>query len=153
MSAPEVTDSLVEAIEEGRYDLIVVNYANGDMVGHSGKLDAAIAAVTAVDAALGRLVEAVGRAGGALIITADHGNAEQMVDPQTGGAHTAHTTNRVPVILVNPPPGVDRLADGRLADIAPTLLGLLHLPQPEEMAGRSLLIGAAAGRTREAAAE
>jgi 2,3-bisphosphoglycerate-independent phosphoglycerate mutase len=151
MSAPEVTDGLVEAIGSGRFDLIVANYANGDMVGHTGDLNAAVEAVEAVDACLGRLSDAVGQAGGALIITADHGNAEQMVDHRTGQAHTAHTMNPVPVILANAPPGVHALSGGRLADIAPTVLDLMDLAQPPEMTGRSLLRRTA--ETRDAAAE
>ncbi len=139
MSAPEMTDALVEAIAGGRFDLIVVNYANGDMVGHSGKLSAAIAAVEAVDSCLGRVSTAVQAAGGVLLITADHGNAEQMRDLLTGEPHTAHTMNKVPAILVNAPAGIDSLDDGRLADIAPTLLEILGLPKPAEMTGRSLL--------------
>ncbi|MCH6587967.1 MAG: 2,3-bisphosphoglycerate-independent phosphoglycerate mutase [Proteobacteria bacterium] len=146
MSAYEVTDRLVAAIESGRFDLVVVNYANGDMVGHTGKLDAAIAAVEAVDTCLGRLSEAVTAAGGALLITADHGNAEQMENPETGQAHTAHTMNKVPVILVNAPSGTGALADGRLADIAPTLLELMGLAKPAEMTGRSLIRPAAEAR-------
>ena len=146
MSAYEVTDRLVAAIESGRFDLVVVNYANGDMVGHTGKLDAAIAAVETVDTCLGRLSEAVTAAGGALLITADHGNAEQMENPETGQAHTAHTMNKVPVILVNAPSGTGALADGRLADIAPTLLELMGLAKPAEMTGRSLIRPAAAAR-------
>ncbi|HSR71104.1 MAG TPA: 2,3-bisphosphoglycerate-independent phosphoglycerate mutase, partial [Kiloniellales bacterium] len=153
MSAPEVTDRLVAAIEGGTFDLVVVNYANGDMVGHTGKLDAAIKAVEAVDTCLGRLAEAVTRAGGALLITSDHGNVEQMSDPETGQSHTAHTMNRVPLLLVNPPAGIEDLADGRLADIAPTILSLMGLEQPAEMTGRSLLREAAeAGRGRTASA-
>ncbi|MBX6322089.1 MAG: 2,3-bisphosphoglycerate-independent phosphoglycerate mutase [Rhodospirillaceae bacterium] len=140
MSAFEVTDRLVEAIDSGRFDLVVVNYANGDMVGHSGVLEAAIRAVEAVDACLGRLEEAVRRAGGALIITADHGNAEMMVDPVTGAPHTAHTLNPVPVLVVNAPAWVMGLRNGRLSDIAPTVLALLGLPQPEAMTGRSLIV-------------
>ena len=139
MSAGEVTDKLVSAIGSGRFDLIVANYANGDMVGHTGDLAAAIRAVETVDASLGRLAEAIGRAGGALVITADHGNAEQMKDHGTGQAHTAHTMNKVPVILVNAPEPVTALTDGRLADIAPSVLDLMGLAQPPEMAGRSLL--------------
>jgi 2,3-bisphosphoglycerate-independent phosphoglycerate mutase len=151
MSAGEVTERLAEAIESGRFDLIVANYANGDMVGHTGDLAAAVKAVETVDACLGRLAEAASRAGGALLITADHGNVEQMTDHETGQAHTAHTMNRVPVILVNAPAGVCALAGGRLADIAPSMLDLLGLAQPLEMTGTSLLCRAAA--TRDAAAE
>jgi len=139
MSAPEVTDRLVEAINSGRYDLIVVNYANGDMVGHTGILAAAIRAVEAVDACLGRLEVAVHNKGGVLLITADHGNVEMMRDPASGGPFTAHTTGPVPVVLVNAPAAVTGLADGSLADVAPTLLGVMHLPQPAAMTGRSLL--------------
>jgi 2,3-bisphosphoglycerate-independent phosphoglycerate mutase len=150
MSAFEVTDRLVEAIDSGRFDVVVLNYANADMVGHSGDLAAAIKAVEAVDACLGRLDEAVERAGGSLLITADHGNAEMMRDPATGQPHTAHTTNPVPLVLVNPPPGIAGLEDGRLADIAPTLLAIMGLKQPEAMTGHSLLRRAAAGQRARA---
>jgi 2,3-bisphosphoglycerate-independent phosphoglycerate mutase len=136
MSAPELTDKAVEAIKSGKYDLIVLNYANPDMVGHTGVLAAAIKAVETVDTALGRLVDAVQKMGGALLVTADHGNCEMMRDPQTGGPHTAHTTNPVPLLLVGEN---GRLVDGRLADLAPTLLQLMGLEQPAEMTGRSLL--------------
>jgi 2,3-bisphosphoglycerate-independent phosphoglycerate mutase len=139
MSAFEVTDKLVAAIDAGTYDVIVLNYANTDMVGHSGDLAAATKAVEAVDACLGRLAEAVERAGGTLLITADHGNAEQMRDPATGQPHTAHTLNPVPLLLVNPPAGIDGVENGRLADVAPTLLALLGLAQPQAMTGRSLI--------------
>ncbi|MCL6282747.1 2,3-bisphosphoglycerate-independent phosphoglycerate mutase [Ruegeria sp. 2012CJ41-6] len=137
MSAGEVTDKLVEAIEAG-YDLIVTNFANPDMVGHTGDLDAAIKACEAVDQGLARVVAALNKAGGAMIVTADHGNCEMMVDPVTGGPHTAHTLNPVPVVLVGGPDGA-RLRDGRLSDLAPTLLELMDLPKPEEMTGESLL--------------
>ncbi len=143
MSAPEVTDRLVEAIDQGRFDVIVVNYANTDMVGHSGDIAAAVKAVEAVDRCLGRLAEAVTRAGGTLLITADHGNAEMMRDPATGQPHTAHTLNPVPLLLVNPPAGITGLEDGRLADVAPTLLRLLGLRQPRAMTGKPLLRRAA----------
>ena len=138
MSAFEVTDRLVEAISDGHFDLIVVNYANGDMVGHTGNLEAAIKAVKAIDTCLGYLAVAVKRAGGTLLITADHGNAEQMEDNRTGEPHTAHTLDLVPVVLVNGPHA--RLTDGVLADVAPTMLELLDLPQPTEMTGHSLLV-------------
>jgi len=144
MSAYEVTDKLVEAIDARRFDVIVVNYANTDMVGHTGDLAAAIKAVEAVDRCLARLADAVERAGGTLLITADHGNAETMRDPETGERHTSHTLNPVPVLLVNPPAGITGLKDGRLADIAPTLLALLGLPQPEAMTGHPLILRAAA---------
>jgi 2,3-bisphosphoglycerate-independent phosphoglycerate mutase len=137
MSAPELTDKAVDAIRSGRFDLIVLNFANPDMVGHTGSLQAAIRAVEAVDAGLGRIADAVRDAGGALLVTADHGNCELMRDPATGGPHTAHTTNPVPVLLAGGPEGA-RLADGRLADIAPTLLALLGVPQPAAMTGRPL---------------
>jgi 2,3-bisphosphoglycerate-independent phosphoglycerate mutase len=137
MSSVEVTDKLVEAIGEG-YDLIVVNYANPDMVGHTGDLQAAIKACEAVDTGLGRAIAALEKAGGAMIVTADHGNCEQMWDPETKGPHTAHTLNLVPVALVGGPVGA-KLHNGRLADLAPTLLELMGLPQPAEMTGKSLL--------------
>jgi 2,3-bisphosphoglycerate-independent phosphoglycerate mutase len=117
----------------------VLNYANTDMVGHSGDLAATTKAVEAVDACLGRLAEAVERAGGTLLVTADHGNAEQMRDPATGQPHTAHTLNPVPLLLVNPPAGIDGIENGRLADVAPTLLALLGLERPRAMTGRSLV--------------
>ena len=137
MSSVEVTDHFVQAIKSG-YDLIVVNYANPDMVGHTGDLGAAIRACEAVDRGLARVVQALQKAGGAMIVTADHGNCECMVDPVTGGPHTAHTLNPVPVILVGGAQGA-RLRDGRLADLAPTILELMGLAQPSEMTGQSLL--------------
>lgn len=138
MSSGEVTDAFVEAIANG-YDLIVTNYANPDMVGHTGDVDAAIAACEAVDRGLGRVLDALKKAGGAMIVTADHGNCEVMIDPVTGGAHTAHTLNPVPVALVG---GPDRaqLRNGRLADLAPTVLELMGLALPDEMTGRSLIV-------------
>ncbi|WP_054774841.1 2,3-bisphosphoglycerate-independent phosphoglycerate mutase, partial [Methylogaea oryzae] len=138
MSAPEVTDKLVAAIEGGEYDAIICNYANGDMVGHTGILPAAIKAVEILDHSLGRVLEAIRKVNGELLLTADHGNAEQMVDPTTGEPHTAHTMNPVPLVYV----GRDfKLADGGgLADVAPTLLDMLGLQQPSEMTGRSLLL-------------
>lgn len=138
MSAPEVADHLVAGIRQG-FDLIVVNFANPDMVGHTGNLAAAIAACEAVDKGLGRALAALKAAGGAMIVTADHGNCETMVDPVTGAPHTAHTTNPVPVILVGGPDGARLRPGGRLADLAPTLLELMGLPQPPEMTGRSLI--------------
>ena len=142
MSAPELTDKVVAAIDSAKYDLIVLNFANPDMVGHTGSLPAAITAVETVDTGLGRIAEAVGKQGGALLVTADHGNCELMRDPATGGPHTAHTTNPVPVLLVGG--GATGLKDGRLADVAPTLLGLMGLEQPREMTGTSLIIAHAA---------
>jgi 2,3-bisphosphoglycerate-independent phosphoglycerate mutase len=137
MSAEEVSDHFVKAIESG-YDLIVVNYANPDMVGHTGDLQAAIRACEAVDRGLGRAIDALAKAGGAMIVTADHGNCETMIDPVTGGPHTAHTLNPVPVILVGGPQGAT-LRDGRLCDLAPTLLDLMQLEKPPEMTGESLI--------------
>lgn len=137
MSCAEVTELLVGAIRD-QYDLIVVNFANPDMVGHTGDLAAAMAACEAVDAGLGRAIEALREVGGAMIVCADHGNCETMVDPVTGGPHTAHTTNLVPVVMVGGPSGAS-LRDGRLADLAPSLLQLIGLEQPVEMTGESLL--------------
>ncbi len=138
MSSAEVTEHLVGAIRQG-YDLIVVNYANPDMVGHTGSLPAAIAACEAVDRGLAEVVAALAEAGGAMMLTADHGNCEVMIDPVTGGPHTAHTTNPVPVALVGGPAGVS-LRPGRLADLAPTLLDLMGLPVPAEMTGQTLIV-------------
>lgn len=138
MSAPELTDRAVAAIRSGTFDLIVLNFANPDMVGHTGVLSAAIKACETVDTGLGRITTAIDEMGGALIVTADHGNCETMRDPETGGAHTAHTLNRVPVILHNGP-GVTQIKDGRLADLAPTLLALMGLDQPLAMTGKTLI--------------
>ena len=137
MAAAEVSDRLVAAIEAG-YDLIVVNYANPDMVGHTGSLPAAVKACEAVDAGLGRMLAALDAAGGAAVICADHGNCDMMVDPETGGPHTAHTLNPVPVIVVNGPAGA-KVRAGRLADLAPTVLELMGLEKPAEMTGESLI--------------
>ncbi len=137
MSAPELADKAVAAIRSGTYDLVVLNFANPDMVGHTGNLAAAVRAVEAVDTGLGRIMDAIHAAGGALLVTADHGNCELMRDPATGGPHTAHTTNPVPVMLATA--GRESLVDGRLGDLAPTLLALMGLPQPEQMTGHSLL--------------
>ncbi|MDD7969676.1 2,3-bisphosphoglycerate-independent phosphoglycerate mutase [Roseinatronobacter alkalisoli] len=137
MAAGEVTDKLVQAIGDG-YDLIVVNFANPDMVGHTGDLGAAIRAVEAVDTGLGAALDALAAAGGAMVLTADHGNCEMMTDPETGGPHTAHTLNPVPVVLIGGPAGA-RLRAGRLADIAPTVLELMGLDTPPEMTGQSLI--------------
>ena len=141
MSAPEVTDRLVEAIEADRFDLIVVNYANTDMVGHTGDIQAATKAVEAVDSCLGRVFAAIHKRNGALIVTADHGNAEMMHDDETEQPHTAHTLNLVPVILAASwlKGAKLNIPEGRLADIAPTVLEFMGLPQPKEMTGRSLL--------------
>lgn len=139
MSAPEVTERLIEAIDSGRFDVVICNFANGDMVGHTGVFEAAVKAVEAVDQCIARIVDAVERAGGECLITADHGNVEQMLDPDSGQPLTSHTTEPVPLIYVGP--RQLRLADGgSLADIAPTLLHLMGLPQPTEMTGRSLAL-------------
>jgi len=137
MSAYEVTDKLVEAIGSGRYDAIVCNYANGDMVGHTGNFDAATHAIEALDRCIGRVVDAARRCGGEVVITADHGNAEKMHDDTTGQAHTAHTLNLVPFVYVGRPA---RLAEGgALQDVAPSLLAIMGLPKPAQMTGRSLI--------------
>lgn len=137
MSAPEVTRRVVAAIAADTYDFIVLNYANPDMVGHTGSLSAAIRAVEAVDNGLGHVVQALAEKNGVMFLTADHGNCELMRDPETGGPHTAHTTNPVPAILYGMPGA--HLRPGRLADVAPTLLSIMGLPKPEEMTGESLL--------------
>ncbi len=140
MSVYEVTEQLVKAIEDKRFDVIICNYANGDMVGHTGIMEAALKAVAAVDECLGKVEKAIKDVGGVMIVTADHGNAEKMVDEKTGQPYTAHTVGKVPAILVNCQEHVCRLRDGRLADIAPTMLDLLHIEKPTEMTGHSLLI-------------
>ena len=131
---------LVEAIKSDKYDVIIVNFANSDMVGHTGIEEAAIKAVEAVDKCIGDAVEAIKEADGQMFICADHGNAEQMVDYETGASFTAHTTNPVPFILVNYEEGVTLREGGCLADIAPTLIEMMGMEQPEEMTGKSLLV-------------
>ncbi|MFC4860116.1 2,3-bisphosphoglycerate-independent phosphoglycerate mutase [Pseudomonas sp. JS3066] len=138
MSAPEVTDKIVDAIENQRYDVIVVNYANGDMVGHTGVFEAAVKAVECLDNCVGRIVEALDKVGGEALITADHGNVEQMEDEMTGQAHTAHTCEPVPFIYVGKRPAKIR-EGGVLADVAPTLLTLMGLPVPAEMSGKTIV--------------
>ncbi len=140
MSAPQVCDKLVEAIESLKYDVIIINFANPDMVGHTGVEDAAIKAVEAVDECVGRAVDAIKKVNGQMFICADHGNAEQLVDYETGDPFTAHTTNQVPFILVNADPSYKLREGGCLADIAPTLIELMGMEQPEEMTGKSLLV-------------
>jgi 2,3-bisphosphoglycerate-independent phosphoglycerate mutase len=141
MSAGQVADAVVKAIETGAFDFMVINFANADMVGHSGKLDAAIRAVETVDACIGRIDAALRRKGGGMIITADHGNAELLIDPVTGGPHTYHTTNPVPFLLVLPDGNTIGLREGgSLRDIAPTVLGIEGLPQPGEMTGKDLRV-------------
>jgi 2,3-bisphosphoglycerate-independent phosphoglycerate mutase len=140
MSAAGITETVVQAIEKGDFDAIIMNYANADMVGHSGKLEAAIKAVEAVDAGLGALYQALQPRGGAWIITADHGNAETMIDLVTGGPHTYHTTNPVPLILASGQEGISLRSGGALQDVAPTIIALLGGDQPREMTGRNLVI-------------
>ncbi|HET7151748.1 MAG TPA: 2,3-bisphosphoglycerate-independent phosphoglycerate mutase [Candidatus Acidoferrum sp.] len=140
MSAAGITDTVVKAIEKNEFDAIIMNYANADMVGHSGKLEAAIKAVEAVDAGLARIYQALKPRGGAWLITADHGNAETMIDPVTGGPHTYHTTNPVPFILVSENDKLSLKPGGSLRDIAPTILGALGQPRPADMTGTDLRI-------------
>src|SRR5690606_23094011 len=138
MSAPEVTEKLVEAIESGKYDAIICNYANCDMVGHSGLFDAAVKAVEAIDVCLGKVLAAVEKVGGEALITADHGNVEEMFDEETGQPHTQHSTLPVPLIFFSQRQA--SLTDGgSLADVAPTMLHLMAIPQPKEMTGRNLV--------------
>jgi 2,3-bisphosphoglycerate-independent phosphoglycerate mutase len=140
MSAYQVTDKLEEAITSGKYDLIVCNYANPDMVGHTGIMSAAVKAVDTIDECLGRLTAALDKAGGFMLLTADHGNIELMKDPETGEPYTAHTTYDVPIVAYGVPKGI-KLENGRLADIAPTMLALMGIPKPAAMTGHSLLAG------------
>jgi 2,3-bisphosphoglycerate-independent phosphoglycerate mutase len=137
MSAPEVTDRIVEVIDQQRFDVIIVNYANGDMVGHTGDFDAAVKAVECLDVCIGRIRDALARVGGEALITADHGNVEKMSDNSTGQAHTAHTCEPVPFVYLGPRQ-VSMREGGILSDVAPTMLMLLGLPQPAEMTGRSI---------------
>ena len=140
MSVYEVTENLIDAIENQKYDVIICNFANGDMVGHTGVMDAALKAVAAVDECLGRVEEAIKKVDGVLLVTADHGNVEKMYDEQTNQPYTAHTVGRVLAVLYNAPKKYCRLHDGKLADISPTLLELLEIEQPKEMTGKSLLV-------------
>ncbi|MHC1623246.1 MAG: 2,3-bisphosphoglycerate-independent phosphoglycerate mutase, partial [Candidatus Methanospirareceae archaeon] len=137
MSAHKITDAVVERIESHDYDVIILNYANCDMVGHTGIFDAAVTAVETVDTCVARVIDSVQRVGGSAIITADHGNAEEMID-EDGTPHTAHTTNPVPLVIVDS--RVTGVRDGKLADIAPTMLELLGLPKPAEMTGESVIV-------------
>ena len=138
MSAEEVTSNVLKAINSKEYNLIILNYANPDMVGHTGNLDAAIKAIEVIDNCVGKIVKAVEKQNGIMIITADHGNAEEMIDYRTGEPHTAHTTNPVPLILVGKDGVV--LREGRLADLAPTILDLMEIDKPEEMTGETLIM-------------
>ena len=140
MSAPEVSEKLNAAIRSGKYDVIIINFANPDMVGHTGVIPAAVKAVETVDQCVGTAVEAIKEVDGVLFICADHGNAEQMIDYKTKAPHTAHTTNPVPFILVNADPSYTLKEDGCLADIIPTMIELMGMQQPAEMTGKSLLI-------------
>jgi 2,3-bisphosphoglycerate-independent phosphoglycerate mutase len=141
MSAAGIADTVVKAVEDGTFDVIIVNFANADMVGHSGKIEPTVKAVETVDACLGRIELAVRSKGGAMLITADHGNAEMMIDPATGGPHTAHTTNPVPFIVVAENSKRFTLkSGGSLRDISPTILGMLDLPEPGEMTGTDLRV-------------
>ena len=140
MSAPEVCDKLCAAIRSEKYDVIIINFANPDMVGHTGILDAAIKAVETVDTCVGKAVEALKEVDGQMFICADHGNAEQLVNYETGEPLTSHTTNPVPFILVNADPSYTLKEDGCLADIIPTMIELMGMEQPAEMTGKSLLI-------------
>ena len=139
MSLYEVTDKLVEAIESKKYDTIICNFANGDMVGHTGVMSAALKAVAAVDESLERVMRAIKKVDGILLVTADHGNVEKMIDETTGQPYTAHTVGKVQAVLYNAPASIKGMSDGRLADIAPTLLDLLGLEKAPEMTGHSLL--------------
>ena len=139
MSATAVCDTLVEKIGSGLYDVIIINFANPDMVGHTGVKEAVIKAIETVDEMVGRAVEAIKKADGVIFLCADHGNAEELIDYKTGEPWTAHTTNPVPFILINGPEGIGLMEGGRLCDIAPTLLELLGLEKPQEMTGHSLL--------------
>lgn len=139
MSVYEVTEQLVDVIENKKFDVIICNFANGDMVGHTGKMDAVLKAVAAVDECLGKVTKAIKDVGGVLLVTADHGNAEKMVDEKTGEPYTAHTVGKVQAVLVNSEKPVKSMHDGKLADIAPTLLELLGIAKPSEMNGNSLI--------------
>jgi 2,3-bisphosphoglycerate-independent phosphoglycerate mutase len=152
MSAEGVAEAVMKATERGAFDFIIINFANADMVGHSGKLEAAIRAVEAVDSCLGKVWTSLRRAGGGMIVTADHGNAEMMIDPVTGGPHTYHTTNPVPFLLAVPDGEGMRLREGgSLRDIAPTLLGIAGIPQPPEMTGSDLRVNLRANGNRSRA--
>jgi len=141
MSAQGIAETVVRAVEQGSFPVIIVNFANADMVGHSGKIEPTVKAVETVDGCLAQIEAAVKRKGGAMLITADHGNAEMLIDPVTGGPHTAHTTNPVPFIIVS---GEDKKfslrPDGSLRDISPTVLSMLGIPQPKEMTGHDLRV-------------
>ena len=138
MSAPKVCEKMVEAIKSGKYDVIITNFANPDMVGHTGIVEAAVKAVETIDECVGKVVDAIKEVDGQMFICADHGNAEQLIDYETGEPFTAHTTNPVPLILV----GMDnaKLREGKLADLTPTMLDIMGLKKPEEMTGESIIV-------------
>jgi len=138
MSAPEITDTLCRSIEAKTHDFILCNYANADMVGHSGSIKATLSAVETVDACLARVLRSAEKSGTRLLITADHGNAEMMIDPETGGPHTAHTTNPVPIVAVNDESLKQLRAGGALCDVGPTILRMMGIGQPTEMTGKTL---------------
>ena len=140
MSAPGIADTVIKALTDTAFDVIIVNFANADMVGHSGKMEATIKAVETVDTQLGRIYSAIKQFGGSMLITADHGNAELLIDPATGGPHTAHTTNPVPFLLISDQPNVILRQGGSLRDLSPTLLSMLQIPQPQQMSGGDLRI-------------
>ena len=139
MSANEITSNVLKAIESEKYDCIILNYANPDMVGHTGSLEATIKAIETIDNCVEKVVRAINKKHGNLIITADHGNAEQMIDYKTGEPHTAHTTNLVPLIVITENEKLKLKNDGKLADLAPTILDLMNIEIPDEMTGESLL--------------
>ena len=139
MSAAGVADTVTNAVNKGAFDVIIVNFANADMVGHSGKIEPTVKAVETVDMCLGEIYEAVRAREGAMIVTADHGNAEQMIDPATGGPQTAHTTNPVPFLVISGEK-VGVREGGALQDISPTILGMLGLEQPKDMTGHDLRV-------------
>jgi 2,3-bisphosphoglycerate-independent phosphoglycerate mutase len=141
MSAPGIAEAVVKAVADGTFDVVIVNFANADMVGHSGKIEPTVKAVETVDACLQQVYQAVRQHGGAMLVTADHGNAEMMIDPATGGPHTAHTTNPVPLIAISEDAKQYSLRpEGALQDLSPTMLGMLGIPQPKEMTGHDLRI-------------
>jgi 2,3-bisphosphoglycerate-independent phosphoglycerate mutase len=142
MSAPGIADTVIRALTDTAFDVIIVNFANADMVGHSGKMEPTIRAVETVDAQLGRIYQAIKQHGGSMLITADHGNAELLIDPATGGPHTAHTTNPVPFILVSDEKNIALREGGSLRDLSPTLLSMLHIDQPTQMTGGNLRVSA-----------
>ena len=143
MSAAGIADTVIKALTDTAFDVIIVNFANADMVGHSGKMEPTIRAVETVDTQLGRIYSAIKQYGGAMLITADHGNAELLIDPATGGPHTAHTTNPVPFILVSDEKNMALREGGSLRDLSPTLLSMMQIDQPGQMTGGNLRVSAA----------